>query len=64
MLSKPRVAAMLLMFCAQAFAQSDADRAVSITEGLAKRIGECQRREVVAQFKKEWAKEAWGLRRM
>jgi hypothetical protein len=48
------------MFCAYAISQDDPDRAVTITERLAKSIGECPRREVVAQFKKEWVKEAWG----
>ncbi len=60
MLPKPLVAGILFVFCVQAIAQDDIERAVSITQGLAKRIGECPRREVVGQFKKEWVKEAWG----
>jgi hypothetical protein len=60
MLSKPQVAGMLFVFCIHAIAPDDPDRAVAIAERLAKRIGECPRREVVGQFKKEWVKEAWG----
>ena len=59
MRSRFRLAGVLL-FCCAAIAQKEADKAVDITRGLAKRISECPRREAVAQFKKEWVKEAWG----
>lgn len=58
--ARASVVGILFVFCVQTIAQDETERAVAITQGLAKRIGECPRREVVGQFKKEWVKEAWG----
>jgi hypothetical protein len=34
--------------------------ALSVAKNIAEAISHCPRREIVAQSKKHWAKEAWG----